>query len=221
MQKTPDNSACGMWVQHGCDFPAPVPCVYVQGGRGVGKGCFWTAVGGLPAGPGRLEFWSQPHQVLAGGIPSQGLPLTYRISIRPSSGDCRRGVAKHHKHNQGPTLFPCCTWSVGRGSACLVVAWICKHERHEAMERSLIWRSGHVGSLPALRSVSQGNASILLGLGFFIWTREVLRPTSQNCQTDQMRWCVSCCQQTELLKSFSAAEGGGWGARLVSNHGTL
>lgn len=108
-------------------------------------------------------------------------------------------------------MFPCCTWSVGRGSACLVVAWICKHERHEAMERSLIWRSGHVGSLPALRSVSQGNASILLGLRFFIWTREVLRPTSQSCQKDQMRWCVSCCQQTELLKSFSAAEGGGVG----------
>ena len=78
------------------------------------------------------------------------------------------------------------------------------------METSLIWRSGHVGSIPALGKVSRGNASILLGLGFFIRTREVLRSTSQSCQKDQMRWRVRCHQQTALLKSFSAAwEAGG------------
>lgn len=33
------------------------------------------------------------------------------------------------------------------------------------MERRLIWRPGHLGSLPALGRESQGNALILLGLG--------------------------------------------------------
>lgn len=55
------------------------------------------------------------------------------------------------------------------------------------MERSLIWHSGHLGSLLALGRVFQSHASILLGFGFFICTIEVLRLTSQSCHKDQMR----------------------------------
>ena len=60
------------------------------------------------------------------------------------------------RNDRGLSFSLYCMWSVVRGYAWPVVVWICKYRRHEAMERRLIWRPGHLGSLPGLGRESRG-----------------------------------------------------------------